>query len=129
MAMLEFAPHSAGTTQLATAQLASACPLSPRFKAAVHRPFQPAGYIAKSLLRSAPLNGKYFGVCDVKSAGRQSAGRPHISSAGLELWGRPIACPSSCAITLRMTLGNDVGGVFMLRIMTTAPFPPGRRLT
>src|SRR5215470_12549260 len=85
--------------------------------------------MANSLLRSAAPNGKYLAVCEAKSPGRQGAGRPHISIAGSELWPRPIAWPSSCAITLRGTLGSDIGGPLVLRIIATAPCPPGRRLT
>ena len=56
------------------------------------------------------------------------AGLPHISKAGSLLWPRPIACPSSWAITLRGTLGSDIGGPLVLRIITTAPRPSANRL-
>jgi len=50
-------------------------------------PSKPAGYIAKSLLRSAPTQRKVIAaVCDGQTApGRQGGqpGGPHISSAGL----------------------------------------------
>src|SRR5215510_831718 len=79
-----------------------------------------------SLLLSDAVTGKYRAVCEAKRGGRQGAGRPHISVDGSELWPRPIACPISCAITLRATLGSDSGGPLALRIITTAPWPPRR---
>src|SRR5215469_9113097 len=70
---------------------------------------QSAGYIVRSVAVSCVLSGKYLSVGDAKKSGRHEAGRPHISIVGSLLWRNPIAWPSSCAMTLRGTLGSVNG--------------------
>jgi len=81
------------------------------------------GYIRRRFPLSSSLNGKYFSTSEATRSGRQGAGRPHMSIVGSSLWGSPIACPNSCAMTLRATFGNVSGHKRSFLIATSALSP------
>src|SRR6185436_13284516 len=71
--------------------------------------FQEGGNNRWRLLLSASVKGKYRESGDENKSGLHDAGRPHINFVGSLLCIKPIECPNSWAITLRATLGKDIG--------------------
>ena len=68
--------------------------------------------------------GRSAACPDWNASGRQDAGRPHIRSLGSSSCRRPMAWPSSWAITLCKTLGNVSGIARPFLIPTTVLWPP-----
>jgi hypothetical protein len=64
-------------------------------------------YIFNRVCFSSSKSGKYLSTPDRNAIGRHEAGLPHMRYPGSLLWPRPIAWPSSCAITFRATFGVD----------------------
>src|SRR5262249_15342526 len=90
----------------------------------------PYGHGQRDSIRrsSSRVRGKNLALSETNAAGRQDAGRPHISILESVLCDKPMTWPISCALTLRVVLGSGSGQMARQRIATT-PLLPGRHCT